>query len=209
MNALLKLSAIILFLASATVCSGCRSPYHSDQLALAGGLTGAGIGAMVGESTGNPESGALIGAVVGAVTGSVIGESMDEMEARNRAIIESQVGRQVRGATTINDVMVMTQAGLSEEVIIRHIQYSRMAAPPSSADLVTLGQAGVSDRVIQAVQTPPLPPGPSAMPPPVIIEEHHFGPPPTPWYHHGHHHHSHHHHGRHSPEIGWGFSFHH
>ena len=208
MKRLLKLFAVTFILATATVGSGCRSPYHSDRLALMGGLAGAGIGAMVGESTGNPESGALIGAVAGAITGNVIGESMDATEARNRAMIESQLGRQVRGATTINDVIAMNQAGLSDDVIIRHIQYSRMAAPPSSADLVTLSQAGVADRVIQAVQTPPLSPAPTRMPPPVIIEEYHFGPPPIPWYHHDYHHHGRHHHSRHSPGIGWGFTFH-
>ncbi len=42
-----------------------RRPYRSDQGALFGGVTGAGVGALVGEAVHHPLAGAAIGAGVG------------------------------------------------------------------------------------------------------------------------------------------------
>ena len=67
---------------------GCRSPYRSDQGALLGGLLGAGTGAIIGNQSGNAGAGAAIGAGLGAITGAVVGQEIDEVEARNRALIE-------------------------------------------------------------------------------------------------------------------------
>jgi hypothetical protein len=201
---------------SATLCAflgaiGCASPYRADQGALFGGLTGAGVGALVGHAVGEPLAGAAIGAGVGAVSGAAIGGSLDEIEARNRAEIEARLGRQVAaGATTIPDVIAMTQAGVSEQVIINHVQIHGMAAPPQASDLIYLQQQGVSNTVIQAMQTA-RPPSPQAgSPPPVIVEEHYYNDPWYPsgfWYHHHHHHHGHgFHRHRHRPRVGWGVS---
>ena len=41
---------------------------------------------------------------LGALTGAAVGSEMDEMEARNRALIEQKMGRQVAaGALTVNE----------------------------------------------------------------------------------------------------------
>ncbi len=92
-------------LAVTLLASGCESPYHADRGALLGGLGGAGVGALVGHAAGNTAAGAVIGAGVGALSGAAIGAGMDEVEAKNRAQIEAQLGRQVAaGAVTVNDV---------------------------------------------------------------------------------------------------------
>lgn len=192
---------LVLFALAAAV--GCRSPYYADQGALFGGATGAGLGAVVGSAVGDPVSGALIGAGVGAVTGAAVGGSLDEIEAKNRAQIAAQMGRPIQpGAVTMADVVTMSQAGVSDSLIITHIQHNGMSAPLSASDLVHLKNYGVSDVVINAMQNPPAPaqvavaqPVPVAQP---VIVEHVYhpppvfvGPPPRRFYHHHHHRHRH------------------
>lgn len=184
--------------------AGCRSPYYADQGALLGGLAGAGVGWAVGDAVGNEAAGALIGAGVGAVSGAAVGTGLDDIEARNRAQIAAQMGRQIpSGAVTMNDVIAMSQAGVNDDLIINHIRANGLAQPLQTGDLISLQQQAVSPRVIQAMQAPPsLPAGPpvvihEAAPPPVIIEEYYY---PPPRYHHHRHHRPH--------RSGWGFSYH-
>jgi hypothetical protein len=166
------------------LAAGCASPYHADRGALFGGAAGAGVGALVGEAVGHPGAGALVGAGVGAVSGAAVGSSLDEMEARNRAIIASQMGRQIpRGAVTMNDAIEMTRQGLDEDLIVNHIRYNGVVQRPQTQDLIALQQNGVSKRVIEALQTAGPPPqaagGPvpiAAGPPPVMV-----APPPPVW----------------------------
>ncbi|MGY8769118.1 MAG: glycine zipper domain-containing protein [Pirellulales bacterium] len=166
-----------------TASIGCRSPYHQDRLATTGGIAGAVAGTAIGEASGNPAAGAVIGTFVGAVTGSAIGQSMDESEARNQALIEQQLGRQLAGATTFEDVIAMSQATLSDTVIISHIQNHGVFTQPTPYDLIHLKNSGVSDNVLAALQKPPVARKTAAVPVsrPIIIEEHHYEP---HWFHH-------------------------
>jgi len=183
---------------------GCCSPYHADRGALGGGLLGAGIGALVGDAAGNAAAGTAIGAGMGALTGAAIGAEMDESEARNRAMIEQRLGRQVAaGAVTTNDVVAMTKAGVDEPLIINHIRSHGVAAPLGAGELISLKQQGVSPAVIETMQTTP-PPQPTVVqevsPPPVIVQEYHYGhpwwgPPPYRYYHHPY---------RCRPGVSWG-----
>lgn len=195
-SALLGLVCLILLV-------GCRSPYHADQGALLGGGLGAATGAIVGSATGHPGAGAAIGAGVGAITGGAIGAGMDESEARNRALIEQRLGRQVAaGAVTLQEVVQMSRAGVADDLIVNHVRSHGMAAPLQSSDLIYLQQQGISQRVIEAMQTtPPAVAGPVAVPvyaapPPAVIVEERWGPPcwhhPRPYYH--------------SPGVHWGIS---
>lgn len=185
------------------LAAGCRSPYYADQGALFGGLTGAGVGALVGDAVGNTGAGAVVGAGVGALSGAAIGSGLDEVEAKNRAMIEARIGRPVAaGAVTFEDVVAMTRAGVDEELIVNHVRANGAARPPQTADLIMLQQQGVGKRVIGALQAPPPAPVVVREPsgPPVIVEEHYYGPPPwRPYYYH---HHPHHY----RPRFGWGFA---
>ena len=168
------------------VCCGCASPYHADRGALLGGLTGAGAGALVGDAVGNTAGGALVGAGLGAIAGGAIGSGMDEVEARNRAQIEQQIGRAMpAGGVTVGDAVNMTRAGVEPELIVNHIRANGVAQKLSANDLIALQQEGIDRRVIGALQTgqPPQPvmvgqPGP----PSVIVQEHYYGPPPRRYY---------------------------
>jgi hypothetical protein len=187
---------LALCLLLAAVCgAGCRSPYYADRGALFGGLTGAGVGALVGDANGNAGAGAVIGSAIGAVSGAVVGEGIDADLARSRAEIEARMGRQLQGAATVPDVIAMTQAGLSDEVITTHIRASGVAQPLAVGDLIQLRNMGVRDTVINAMQqTPPRGGQPVAAYPAyppggqVIVEHHYpsYGPvwygPPRPYF---------------------------
>jgi hypothetical protein len=168
---------VTLGLIVASSLAGCTSdPNHAEQGALFGGLLGAGTGAVLGHAMGNTGAGAAIGAGVGALSGAAIGHGVDENEARNRAIIEARLGRQMAGAVTIPDVVAMAHAGVDEGLIINHVHAHGLAAPLQASDVIYLQQQGVSRNVIAVMQTQPVavPAQPVyAAPPPdgaVIIE---------------------------------------
>jgi hypothetical protein len=162
--------------------TGCNSPYRSDQGAVVGGLTGAGLGALVGNSLGNTGAGAAIGAGVGALSGAAVGGSLDEIEARNQAEIEARLGRPApMGAVTIDDVVSMTRAGVSEEVIVTHVQSHGMTAPLRAGDLIVLQQQRVSPRVMQAMQAPPPAAAVYPAPAPMMVPDPYFVPAPYYW----------------------------
>ncbi|MBC7337434.1 MAG: hypothetical protein H5U01_14365, partial [Clostridia bacterium] len=101
-----------LFLPISLFTAGCATT-HAERGALFGGLLGAGTGAIVGNAAGNTLAGTAIGAGVGALAGSAVGDSLDEMEAQNRALIAQQLGREIpAGAVTFDDVIAMTKAGV-------------------------------------------------------------------------------------------------
>jgi outer membrane lipoprotein SlyB len=201
---------------SVALATGCRSPYYADQGAMFGGLTGAGVGAAIGSASGNTGTGAVLGSAVGALSGAVVGNELDNIRAENQAMIDQRLAQRTAGATTMHDVVSMSQSGLSEEVIANHVRTRGVAQPPSTADLIALKNAGVSDGVIRAVQemsAVPVPAVPVASVPvtPVVVEEHYIAPPPFwgPRYVYGgwHHRplrHAHHHH---RPGVSWGVSF--
>jgi hypothetical protein len=203
---------VTLGLLTALSAAGCQSPYRADQGALLGGLLGAGTGAIIGDAVGGKAGpGAAIGAGLGVITGAAVGSELDEIEARNRAMIEQQLGRQIAaGAVSLEDVVSMTQAGVDDELIVNHIRAHGAARPLQTEDLIFLQQQGVSTRVIKAMQEPPPRPARPVVvhesaPPPVVIHEYSYGPPlwGPPW-----------HRPRHywrrpaRPGVSWGLSFH-
>lgn len=151
------------------VFSGCASPYHRDQLALFGGLTGAAIGTAASNGNDNAPENAIVGALAGTFTGAVVGDHLDAVEARNQALIQQQLGRRLAGSVSLQDVIALSQAGLSDQVITTHIAHHGLARPLVARDLITLKQNGVSDPVIAAMQSPPVS---ASAPQPVIVEEH-------------------------------------
>jgi outer membrane lipoprotein SlyB len=209
MNAVVKGFVLSVALATVPIC-GCRSPYYTDRGALFGGLTGAGVGAVVGDAAGNAGAGAVIGSAVGALTGAAVGEHIDADLARSKAEIEARMGRQMQGAVTPQDVIAMTQAGLSDDVIATHIRANGVAQPLGVNDLIGLRNMGVRDSVINAMQqTPPrtaqVAPGyypayPVYPPGRQVIVEHYYQPwgPPPPAFYYGY---------RPRGRVSWGFSF--
>jgi hypothetical protein len=129
---------------------------------------------------------------VGALSGAAIGHGQDEVEAKNRALIAQQLGRQVNpGAVTPTDVVTMIRAGVNEDLVINHVRAHGMAVPLQTNDLIYLQQQNISPRLIAAMQSapPPAPQQPQTViveesaPPPVVIG---YGPYWGPRYHHYH-----------------------
>ena len=198
----------VLILLIAFAAGGCNSPYHADRGALFGGLTGAGVGALVGNAVGNTGAGAAIGAGVGAVSGAAVGSALDDIEAENRALIASQMGRAVSpGAVTIPDVQAMLSAGVDQQLIVNHIRNNGTATVLTTNDLINLQQSGISPAIIEAMQnSPPRPVQSVAVAPqPVIVEEYHYGNPY--WYPRGGVYYRHGRHRHHRPRVSWGMSF--
>lgn len=199
--------AALLWLVASTLLAGsvgCRSPYYQDKLALIGAGTGALAGAAIGNASGHSTGGAIIGGIVGATAGGAVGSHMDEVEERNQALFQQRLGRSVEGATTYTDVIAMTNAGLSDQVITTHIRRHGVAQVPEAQDLIYLKENGVSDAVITTLQAPPPTQVVKTVAPPprtVIVEEYHYGRPyywgPPPPRRRVHHH----------PGVSWGFSF--
>ena len=160
------------------------SYYQNDTATgtVAGGAFGAITGALVGGRSHRGE-GALIGAGVGALTGNVLGRAQDRADERRVATGAAAVAgmnQQAAAAAVTNyDLVSMTKAGVSEELIIStlHSRGARLDLSPQG--LIALKQSGVSDRVVLAAQE--LGRGPSylAAPPPAVYVT--PGPPPY-WY---------------------------
>ena len=190
---------LILALPITISASGCNSPYHADRGALGGGLLGAGAGALVGNAVGNAGAGAAIGAGLGAISGAAIGQGMDEVEAKNRAMIEQQMGRTVAaGAINTNEVVAMSQAGVDDQLIVNHVRAprnGRAAGKRRSHRVEGTGRQYTSDRGDADLATPtrhhrngrrPRTGGAA-----LVVEEYHYGAPcwgPPPYRYYRHHH---------------------
>ena len=193
MNArlLIPLSLLSLF---PSVGFGQSPYYHRDRGFGVGALVGALTGGAIGHNNGQTAEGALIGGAVGALTGAAIGDSVDTDIARNNAVYEQRLARQVSQAVSVQDVLTMSQSRLSDSVIVTHIRTHGVAARPQANELILMSNAGVSDAVIGALQTAPLAVAAPAPPPEyrnVIVREHYYGPPVyavpvAPYWHPGH-----------------------
>lgn len=131
--------------------------YHNDTAAgtFMGGAFGAVTGAIVGGKK-NRGEGALIGAGVGAVTGNLMGRSKDRADEQRAAYGAATVGQlnqqAAAQAVTNYDLLEMTRAGVSEDVIISTMRSRGARLDLSPNSLIALKQSGVSDRVVLAAQ---------------------------------------------------------
>lgn len=148
--------------------------------ALLGGIAGAVMGGAVGHNNHHQTAeGALIGGALGAVAGGVVGNQKDRVIRSQGPVIYGQptyvypapvyttqvysvpvqpryVPAQrviVRRPVTMAEVINMTRSGVSETVIVAHIQSNGVATRPDVNDVILLSQEGVSDYVISAMQT--------------------------------------------------------
>lgn len=113
---------------------------------LAGGVIGIGAGAAL-----NSGKGALIGSAVGVVAGGLIGAVLDEQD---RKVMERSSPRTVdrmdrEEPLTINDVIKLSQGGVSDDIIIKYMGDTKSAYHLSQAQIRRLNDAGVGQRVIE------------------------------------------------------------
>ena len=165
------MARILCLVASAVVLAvGCETPEGGPDRtatgALTGGALGAGTGAIIGSQSGHAGEGALIGGALGALTGGIIGNAMDQQQ---REMLERQSPQKMQRVEQgqplgLADIKALTKADISDEVIISQIRNSRVVYRLTTAEIIDLKDAGVSEKVIDfMINTPSLYPPP---PPP-------------------------------------------
>lgn len=181
---------------------GCYTPEgrpdRTASGALAGGAIGAGTGAIIGSASHHAGEGALIGGAIGALTGGIIGNSMDQAQRERVREQAPETWQRVQQGQPLGvaDIKALAKAGVSDEVIISQIRNSHVAYHLSTAEIIDLKDAGVTEKVIDFMintasygSTPPPPPAaPETMeavevaqpPPPPMVEE--IYPAPGPGY---------------------------
>ena len=154
---------IVSCLALALVGVGCETPEGRTDRTATGALTGAalgaGTGAIIGNQGGHAGGGAAIGGLVGALAGGIIGNSMDQQERETLARQSPQTLQRVEQGQPLGlaDVKALAKSGVSDEVIISQIRQSRTAYRLTTAEIIDLKDAGVSEKVIDfMINTPSL-----------------------------------------------------
>jgi outer membrane lipoprotein SlyB len=112
---------------------------------IAGGILGASVGGIAGGG-----KGALIGSAAGVIAGGLVGASLDEQDRR---VMERNsprtVDRMDRGEPlTINDVIKLSQSGVSDDTILIYMRDTSSSYHLSNAQIRRLQDAGVSQRII-------------------------------------------------------------
>jgi uncharacterized protein YcfJ len=171
-----SLATAALLLSTCVFGTGCQTTDNSN--AVAGGVVGGGLGAITGALVGSlmgrrdAAAGALIGAAAGATGGALLGHAQDErnQQVSTAAQVQYQQAQAVaeQNALTNADVVYMVKSGLSEQVVVNSI-HSRGGRFDTTPDgIVQLKANGVSDYVIQVMQSTP-PPSATVMPPPTVV----------------------------------------
>lgn len=147
--------------------TGCMTPEgdydRTATGALGGGAIGAGTGAIIGSQSGHAGEGALIGGAIGAITGGLIGRSMDQQQHETLQKTSPQTLQRIEAGQPLGlaDIKALARAGLSDDIIISQIRQSRTAYRLTTAEIIELKEAGVSEKVIDfMINTPSLYPPP-------------------------------------------------
>jgi hypothetical protein len=159
--------------------AGCYSPQGRPDYTASGALAGGATGAIVGSMARHPGPGAVVGGAVGAVVGGLIGHGLDQaQEAQLRAQAPQTMQRIDQGQPlTVVDVKSLAKAGISDDLIISQIRNSRTVYYLTTADIIDLKNAGVSERIIDfMINTPTQIPsaqiaGVTGPPPPAPLPE--------------------------------------
>jgi hypothetical protein len=166
--------------------SGCMSPSGRPDYTASGALAGGATGAIIGSFSRHPGA-PLVGAAVGALAGGLIGHSMDQaQEEQLRAQAPQTLERIEHGQPlTVQDVKALTNAGVSDDVIISQIRNSRTVYHLTTSDIIDLKNSGVSANVIDymintpsEVQTARVAPSAGTPPPPPAAEQVYMTPGP-------------------------------
>ena len=137
------------------VLTGCRTTSHAQSGALIGTGIGSFVGAVVGGESGHAAGGAIAGAMTGAVIGGLAGDAEDAREERDVAVAQAQYQQHLAASQAVTnvDLITMTQAGLSDQVIVNAVQTRGGQFDLSPNGIIDLKNRGVSDNVILSIQS--------------------------------------------------------
>ncbi len=162
-----------------------QNRFHRRRGVILGGLAGAAVGAAIGDKGDNETAGALIGGAVGAIAGGAIGDQKDRRvqqqhhhayqtqyyrqqlsqqqaaanwQAQQHAHQQHRAQQQAARALSNRDVVDLVRRGLGEATIIQYIQINGVQQRLGVADIISLHEQGVSEPIINAMQTAPVAP---------------------------------------------------
>ena len=124
-----------------------------------GGVAGAIAGGIIGHQNDETPEGALIGGAIGALAGGLIGRSQDDAIAREnyyRQQAYQHRQQQMQAAVSVSDIVQMSRSGVSESLIINHLNSRGVMRRLETRDIIALHQQGVSEGVIDAIQRAPI-----------------------------------------------------
>jgi hypothetical protein len=139
---------VCLAVVTAGGCQGTQT--RAVEGGVIGGVLGAVAGGIIGHQSHSGAEGAAIGAATGAIAGSVIGAQMpkDAPAAQPAAAPASVSSNQM----SVQQIVDLTKQGVNEAVIVDKIRLSNSRFSLTAADVESLRQQGVSQRVIDAMQ---------------------------------------------------------
>ena len=203
----------VIAIASSWLTTSVYAQYNTQRGVVLGGLTGAAAGAAIGNHNGETAEGALIGSAIGLLSGALIGNSIDAEQSRQRYVEQQYIAQNSR-AVTISEVLSLTKSGVSDGVIVNHINQQGVQQRLEVSDVILLHREGVSEPVLTALQRAPIGGSPVyAAPPrayaaPVIVQDYHYVRPAYPVYGPRYYHPHYPHHGHYHPQgTSFGFSF--
>lgn len=124
-----------------------------------GGVAGAIAGGIIGHQNDETPEGALIGGAIGALAGGLVGRSQDDAIAREnyyRQQAYQQRQQQMRSAVSLSEVVEMARSGLSDSLIVNHVNSRGVLRRLETTDIISLHRQGVSENVIDAIQRAPI-----------------------------------------------------
>lgn len=144
-----------LFLTSAAMTPllfgpGCQSLSPTENGALAGTGLGAASGAIIGSAVGRAGPGAVIGGALGMLGGALTGAGIESSERRQAARLAA--AQAARPPLSMQEVVQLTQSGMSDGVIIEQIRTTGSSYRLSANDLLYLQNSGVREPVIKEMQ---------------------------------------------------------
>lgn len=148
-----RYSQILIIILAGITIAGCITPQGRQDYTGSGALAGGATGAIVGSMSHNTGAGALVGAVLGGL----IGHGLDqEQEAMLRTQAPTTLQRvEESQPLRASDIKALTHAGINDDIIISQIRNSRTIYHLSTADIINLKEAGVSEEVIDfMINTP-------------------------------------------------------
>ncbi|MDD5195011.1 MAG: glycine zipper domain-containing protein [Candidatus Omnitrophica bacterium] len=148
MKKIIALSLSLIFIAAVSGCQSTKT--RAVEGALIGAVVGAGAGYGIGHASGHHGGeGAGIGAAAGALTGAFVGSQIDKPQNEQPA---QTGGAYNPSQMSMAQIVELSKQGINEDVIIDKIRLTNSRFTLSPADISSLQQQGVSDKVISAMQ---------------------------------------------------------
>lgn len=138
-------------------CFGCSNMNNTQKGAAVGGAGGAALGAIVGKQLGNTGAGAAIGALSGVAGGALLGNAKDEADKRDnyarQAAYQQNMRYREQRAMSNRDVLDMAANGVPDHTIVSTMKDRGGNFDTSPRSIIYLHNNGVSDGVIEAMQS--------------------------------------------------------